>query len=517
MTLSRLQRPVPLAAPKGGKWTSTRAVKGDLTISYRLPLENVPPVAGGPPINLRIDGDGLSAEGIALVAQPNLKGPYRIALHWDLSAMARARQGRVQLWRRRMSSCPPARPTAWPHRADGRHDQARRPRPVLGGLDRPPPFDPVPAMAWTAQLHSWMSKFFQDKTEPPYRVFMRLNPMNAGGGAAYPHSFLITWGKGVTGESIKSILGHEMTHTWTANDLGKWYDEGNAVFYQELLPWRAGLITTDQYLRRDQQDRQPLLHQPDDNTPEDQVVPRFWEDTRIRVLPYDRGAMYIAVLNGKIKRASGGKRSIDDLIKVMIARDHADQPITEAIWLDMLRAEIGEDGPDGPQGDAGRRSDAAGVRRLRTVLPPHDQEDPPLRPGLRPQLDRLARQDHQGPEAGWRSRQGRPARRRQDRLRRSHGRGAGRCEPHPDLPGHARRQDLPPDLPAARRSRRRLPVGARPRRSPKARLQAVSGKSPMTLTRLIAGLLATVIAHRRSGAGAAAAPSSAPRTSRRTS
>src|SRR3546814_8062671 len=72
---------------------------------------------------------------------------------------------------------------------------------------------------------------------------MRFNPMNAGGGAALYHSFLVTYGKGVTGESLKYILGHELTHTWTANDLGKWYDAGNAVYYQALLPWRAGLMT----------------------------------------------------------------------------------------------------------------------------------------------------------------------------------------------------------------------------------------------------------------------------------
>ena len=29
---------------------------------------------------------------------------------------------------------------------------------------------------------------------------------------------------------MTAILGHEMTHTWTAADIGKWYDEGDAVF-----------------------------------------------------------------------------------------------------------------------------------------------------------------------------------------------------------------------------------------------------------------------------------------------
>jgi len=40
-----------------------------------------------------------------------------------------------------------------------------------------PPFDPRPAMRWTGQLHSWMSRFFHDKSEPPYRVL----PYDRGG------------------------------------------------------------------------------------------------------------------------------------------------------------------------------------------------------------------------------------------------------------------------------------------------------------------------------------------------
>src|SRR5690625_7220263 len=47
------------------------------------------------------------------------------------------------------------------------------------------PFNPRPLMKWVAKLHGAMSGFFKMKTEPPYRVFLRFNPMNAGGGAAF--------------------------------------------------------------------------------------------------------------------------------------------------------------------------------------------------------------------------------------------------------------------------------------------------------------------------------------------
>lgn len=56
------------------------------------------------------------------------------------------------------------------------------------------------------------------------------------------------------------------------------------------------------------------------------------------------GAMYFAVLNGKIGRRSKGRRSLDDLIQAIVDRARSGAPVTEAIWLDMLRKELGEDG-----------------------------------------------------------------------------------------------------------------------------------------------------------------------------
>jgi predicted metalloprotease with PDZ domain len=79
-------------------------------------------------------------------------------------------------------------------------------------------------------------------------------------------------------------------------------------------------------------------------TPDAQVAPRFWEDTRIRTLPYDRGSMYFAVLDGKIRRASGGKRSLDDLIREMVRRHRAGQAADDAVWLDLIGKELGDDG-----------------------------------------------------------------------------------------------------------------------------------------------------------------------------
>jgi len=342
--------PVPLIAggPKDGAWTAGRAVRGEMVVRYRLPVVNAPPISGGPPTNLRIDGDGFSGEGGTIVMQPAVSQPYRVALHWDLAGMGAGAEG--------VSSY-----------GDGDFElpagSVKRLGDIVfmaGHLHREPekgggafsavwldgaPFDPHPAMHWTGQLHSWMSNWFHDETEPPYRVFLRYNPMNAGGGAAMLHSFIATYGPGVTGDSLKVILGHEMNHTWTDVGLDKWYAEGIAVYSQALLPWRAHLLTTDEYLADLNQTASRYYTNPLKSYPEDQVDDHFWQDTRIRTLPYDRGAMYFAVLNGKIAKASGGKRSVDDLVQAMIDRKRAGEPITDAVWIGMLRKEIGPEGP----------------------------------------------------------------------------------------------------------------------------------------------------------------------------
>lgn len=340
---------VPLVTGQAGDapWTSSRRVHGEVTARYRLPIDNAR--GSGPPINLRIDGASFSTPGRMLVAIPQGPKPYRVAVRWDLSAMGQGAvgvtgygDGDVEI-----PAGPPGRLGSTMFAAG---QFTREPEVAKGGFSAlwggQPPFDPRPLMQWTGQLHGWMSKFFKDAVEPPYRVILRSNPQNPGGGVAMTQSFAVGYGEGTDPEALKSILGHEMTHTWTAIEpLGKWWSEGNAVYYQELLPWRAGRITTEQYLAGINRTAMRYYANTKKHTPEAEVLDQFWDDTRVRLMPYDRGALYFAVLNGKIVRASRGKRSVDDLIYTMMVRFRGGEEMTEAKWLDLLRAELGEAGP----------------------------------------------------------------------------------------------------------------------------------------------------------------------------
>ena len=341
----------PVAIAYARHWLAGRAVKGDVTVTYRAPVDNTPPTRGsGPPYSLRTEGGGVSGVGNTFILLPEGGRSYRIALTWDLTrlggaatAMSSLGEGDVRL---------DAGPAERLHRSlfmagDMRRTPAEvKPTGFSAAWLGDPPFDPRPLMTWAGDLHGWMSRFFQDPTQPPYRVILRYNPINAGGGAALTNSFLLTWGQTAKDpEGLKGTLAHEMIHTWTASGLGgQWYGEGIAVHYQALLPLRAGLIKPEAYLEDINDTARRYYTNALNDTPDEQIAPRFWEDTRIRVLPYDRGALYFAVLDGKIRRASAGKRSLDELVIEMARRRRAGEPVTDAVWLELLDGALGPEG-----------------------------------------------------------------------------------------------------------------------------------------------------------------------------
>jgi hypothetical protein len=330
-------------------WASTRDVQGDLVIHYQAPIDNKPPARGAaPPYSLRTEGGGFSGVGNVFLLLPDGGKNYPLSLRWDLSklgdnATATSSFGEGDL---NLPSGAPARLWSTIFMAG---PMTRVPAQVTpqgfssAWLGTPSP-DPAPLMAWAGKLHQWMGGFFGDGKQPPYRVFLRYNPINAGGGAALAQSFLITHGKGVGVDDLKITLSHEMAHTWTEGVEEAWYDEGIAVHYQALAPFRAGLITAQQFLADINHTAARYYADALNTTPDAEIMPRFWEDTRIRTLPYDRGAMYFAVLDARIRKASDGKRSLDDLVLEMNQRRGAKPAAMAALWQQLLARELGPSG-----------------------------------------------------------------------------------------------------------------------------------------------------------------------------
>jgi predicted metalloprotease with PDZ domain len=345
------QGPVPLSPDKTefpNSWDAGRKVHGTLRIRYRLPIVNDTHATGGPQGSPRIDGDGVSSTGEMLLMQPVTKRPYRLSLRWDLAAMGSGAGG-VWTYGEGDVSLPAGSLSRLRDSFYMAGHMKREPAALHGAFSAvwtgDPGFDPRPALGWAQKLHGWMSHFFGDPREVTYRIFLRYNPAaNAGGGTAFPNSFLWTYGEGVTGDQMETILGHEMTHTWTATDMGKWFDEGLAVYYQQRLPWLAQMISGTAYLSDINKTAARYYTNELSHLSDADVLRDYWTDVRRIVIPYDRGAMYFAILDSKIRKASQGKRSIDDLIRVVVDRNRRELSTDETFWVELLRRELGDGG-----------------------------------------------------------------------------------------------------------------------------------------------------------------------------
>ena len=362
LTSRDVERPVQAAgdAEIGGEmreWQADRAVSGRLTVRYTVPaVAALPPRGPAPPFAFSNDGQATSGAGHIFLLLPPGNTSYRTTVRWDLSALPTGAKGvssygggtatapePLNASQLRMAYYMAGQIGTWPWPAPERG--------FFAAWQGNPPFDAKALMGWTRDLYDRYATFFGQKEPPPYGVFMRYNPINAGGGVGLYHSFVTTFGKpggpGSNVDDVKSTLAHEMFHTFSpfieqpAGLESSWFGEGLATFYQRRLPLRFGLISPEKFLDDLNFHAGRYYTSALGNAPNSEVPKRFWADTRIRTLPYDRGMLYFADLDEKVRRKSGGKRSVDDLMLGMRALNKAGKTTTNADWEHLLDAELG--------------------------------------------------------------------------------------------------------------------------------------------------------------------------------
>jgi len=343
-------------------WYAGRAVNGTLTIRYRAPITNaLNPRGAAPPLELRTEDGGFSADASTFLVLPDSDVTYRIALQWNFAALGPKAVGLSTLGAGNVGTAATDASTRKLNQVydsglyvmGGRVHVYPSPLPADGFMSAwqgSPPFDADGLMRWTQSLYGSYLRFFRAPPRQPYEVFLRRNLVNAGGGVEVGRSFVGTFDKRTKEQDLKLTLAHEMVHTFVGGLdapgglLSSWYAEGLAVFYERVLPWRAGLLSTAGFLADLNKTAARYYTDRLNDTPNGQIPARFWADTRVRVLPYDRGSLYFAQLNAEIRRSTHGRRSLDDLVLRMIARRRQGQPVDEAAWVSLVRQALGSRG-----------------------------------------------------------------------------------------------------------------------------------------------------------------------------
>lgn len=121
------------------------------------------------------------------------------------------------------------------------------------------------------------------------------------------------------------------------------YSEGVTNYYTAVLPYRAGLTSLDHYIDTFNPYAKSYHANPQSNLSNAEVTRLFFSDSNAQVVPYNRGPFYVALVDARIRTASGGMLRADDLILDFI-ESQRDAEDGVALWHDRVDAYLGAAG-----------------------------------------------------------------------------------------------------------------------------------------------------------------------------
>lgn len=180
--------------------------------------------------------------------------------------------------------------------------------------------------AFSARLgmtYQVMSDAF-DAPAHPYRVFLRSHPHRGASASAHPASFVMAMNPAdPLGEaSLYETVAHELVHEWLRLDGPTeevtWFVEGSADYYSLVLPLREGMLDEEAFLRAVNLEARQCYANPRRNLTLREAQQAFFSDFLAQRLPYARGMFYLADLDARLRRATSGRQSVDDVVRDLL-------------------------------------------------------------------------------------------------------------------------------------------------------------------------------------------------------
>ena len=306
----------------------TRAAVGAVTLRYRA--RSVAVADAGARHGLRHDATGVGGLGAFFLVLPESRRSHRLRVEWGPPACGAGQgissfgfdpgpaEATGRLDSLRMAAYFFGRPQRFTNDVDGTRVEAA----WFGA----PALDAAAASAAAARAFAAERSFFADDDPAPYRVFVRVLPEmdDRSNGMGQPGSLLLAIGpRTPLGPRLAVNIAHEMWHRWLGLQLRLagpdgtrfWFTEGFTVYYASLVLLRAGLLSPDDFLGELNRIATRHFTNPRAAASNDEIRRGFFTDEALSTVPYTRGALYAAELDAAIRRASGGARSLDTLMR----------------------------------------------------------------------------------------------------------------------------------------------------------------------------------------------------------
>ncbi|MDR7259907.1 hypothetical protein J2X47_004115 [Sphingomonas sp. BE270] len=356
------QGALPLTGPtRAGEedlWRSTRAVRGDVTIRYRVPAASKDAPHFGPITYLQDSGAGLSGAFESFLLRPISDAPVDVALRWHLApgeqAVTSVGIGDLRQ-KARLSDLGGAMFVAGPLVHTPSKLSAGTLTVAALGVSQA---EVDGASPWLARAFTVMRSAFHGDPTEGYRIMVFSHDrhgFHSGTSRAGGFLFFLPKGQPFEDQENHAIIAHEMVHSMVRpygtgpDGTDDWYNEGIADYAAITVPNAAGLYSPRAYLGLVNQEAAFYYLNPARVTPNARIPDVKWSG-RAWSLGYTRGALYFANLDAGL-RARGLKARVLTLIDRMNAtarRGPVDAPAWEALlqreagpwavaqWLDML-------------------------------------------------------------------------------------------------------------------------------------------------------------------------------------
>lgn len=166
-------------------------------------------------------------------------------------------------------------------------------------------------------------KFFEDEAE--FTLVSLLQQKDSSRGVALTNGFSMAFDRGCNLRQLAQLASHESLHRWIGGQISDeetgnegvfaWFVEGFTDYYAKKFCVRADLLKVEEYVQEVNRTLLEFAQLSCHESPNEMIIKNFWQNLGIQKLPYLRGAVLAGNWNAEIQELSGGRYSLDDLMK----------------------------------------------------------------------------------------------------------------------------------------------------------------------------------------------------------